>query len=219
MNKLAYKSFYQRNLPHYQPPGSTLFVTFRLANSMPKEALLKLQAERERVKVILSRITDPQERVERAYREQRRFFGKWDNVLDSRSTGPIWLQDARIAELMIESMYYRDGQVYDLEAFCVMPNHVHMVFTPLPDTSKTETDEKSYHALPAIMHSLKLYTAGQANKILEREGNFWQHENYDHVVRDEAEWRRIVEYVLNNPVKAGLVTNQNDWLWSYCKYL
>ncbi len=186
---------------------------------MPKEALLKLQAERERVKVILSRITDPQERVERAYREQRRFFGKWDNVLDSRSTGPIWLQDARIAELMIESMYYRDGQVYDLEAFCVMPNHVHMVFTPLPDTSKTETDEKSYHALPAIMHSLKLYTAGQANKILEREGNFWQHENYDHVVRDEAEWRRIVEYVLNNPVKAGLVTNQNDWLWSYCKYL
>ena len=219
MNKLTYRSFYQRNLPHYQPPGATLFITFRVANSIPKEALLRLQAEKEQIKAVLSKITDPQERTKRTYLEQRRFFGKWDKILDSASTGPFWLRNPRIAELMVESIHHRDGKVYNLDAFCVMPNHVHMIFAPLPESPETEANAVRYHALPAIMHSLKLYTAGQANKILNREGNFWQHENYDHVVRDEAEWRRIVEYVLSNPVKAELVKSKENWPWSYCKYL
>jgi REP element-mobilizing transposase RayT len=67
------------------------------------------------------------------------------------------------------------------------------------------------------MHSLKRYTARQANQLLGREGAFWQHENYDHVVRDEEEWQRIITYILNNPVKAGLVQNWEDWEWTYYK--
>jgi len=67
------------------------------------------------------------------------------------------------------------------------------------------------------MQSLKRYTAAKANKILVRRGPFWQHENYDHIVRNEHELERIIVYVLNNPVKAGLVKNRDDWKWNYCR--
>ncbi len=68
------------------------------------------------------------------------------------------------------------------------------------------------------MHSLKRYTAYEANQILGRSGAFWQHESYDHFARDEKELERIIKYVLYNPVKAGLVDDWKSWKWTYCKY-
>lgn len=212
MSTLEYQLSYRRHLPHFQPPGATLFVTFRLAGSIPTEIMQQLLAEAEAVEATLAHIPDPQERAQRAYLEQRRLFGKWDTALDTAQSGPFWLRDPQIAGLIAESLHYRDGRVYDLDAFCVMPNHVHMIYTPLLKSDGV------YHAMAAILHSLKLYTGRRANLLLEREGDFWQHENYDHVVRDEAEWQRIVIYVVNNPVKAGLVQHWEEWPWTYCKY-
>ncbi len=212
MSTLEYKLFYERHLPHYQPPGATLFITFRLVDSIPTEVLQQLLAEAEQVDARLARIPDPQERARQAYIEQRRLFGKWDRTLDTAQSGPSWLREPQIAALVAESLHHRNGQVYDLDAFCIMPNHVHMVFTPLPK------EDGLYHAMSAIMHSLKLYTARQSNLLLGRDGSFWQHESYDHTVRDEAEWRRIVNYVVNNPVKAGLVRHREEWEWTYCKH-
>jgi REP element-mobilizing transposase RayT len=165
-----------------------------------------------RVDTILAHISDPKERAKRAYLEQRRLFGRWDTVLDTATSGPFWLGESIIAELMVETLHYRNGRVYDLDAFCIMPNHVHVVFTPLSKGDDT------YYAMSEIMHSLKGRTALKANLVLGRSGEFWQHENYDHVVRDEAEWRRIIIYVLNNPVKANLVSHWQDWQWSYSKH-
>jgi putative transposase len=213
VNFLRYQHAYRRHLPHFQPPGATLFVTFRLAGSIPSEAQEQLRLEAEQTDEILAGIADPDERARRAYLEQRRLFGRWDAVLDTAQSGPFWLRDLRIASLVAESLHYRDGQVYDLDAFCVMPNHVHLVFTPLSKMDGT------HHALAAITHSLKRHTARQANLLLEREGSFWQHESYDHVVRDEAERERIVTYVLNNPVKAELVERWEEWEWTYCKHV
>jgi len=114
--------------------------------------------------------------------------------------------------LVAEALHYRDGKVYGLDAYCIMPNHVHVVFTPLPEGAD------SYCAVSTIMHSLKRHTAHQANRVLGRQGTFWQGESYDHVVRDEEELHRIITYVLNNPVKGGLVQIRDDWRWKYCKY-
>ena len=69
--------------------------------------------------------------------------------------------------------------------------------------------------MASIMHSLKGYTSYEANRLLERSGEFWEHESYDHFVRDAKEWERIVAYVLNNPVKGRLVQHWHDWKWSY----
>jgi len=66
------------------------------------------------------------------------------------------------------------------------------------------------------MHSLKSYTANEGNKILGRSGSFWQRESYDHWVRDEDELERIVNYIRNNPVAAGLTDHAHEWRWSSC---
>jgi len=92
-----------------------------------------------------------------------------------------------------------------------MSNHVHLVMTPRRD------EHGEYWAMQNILHSLKGYTAGKANRLLGRTGAFWQHESYDHYVRDDDEWRRIRWYVISNPVKAGLVSDPAEWEWTYCR--
>jgi REP element-mobilizing transposase RayT len=172
----------------------------------------RLHQEKEKLDRKLEKIFDRKERETTACSESWRLFSEWDDALDTSDTHVDYLSNSCIANLVSESIHYRDGKVYDLIAFCIMPNHIHLVFTPLE-----ETPEK-YYSLSKIMHSLKRHTAREANKFLGRWGEFWQHENYDHFVRDETELERIVKYVLYNPVKAGLVKEQSDWKWTYCKY-
>lgn len=203
MSHLRFREYYRRRLPHIQIAGSTYFVTFRLMNSLPKEALDKLAEESERIKILPARQIDL---------AQRRWFGKFDDYLDSVLCGEAYLKKEEIANLVAEAIHYRDGKVYTLEAFCIMPNHGHLVCTPL----KKENDE--FNSLTEILQSLKRHTARQSNLALGRSGAFWQDESYDHIVRDQAELERIVQYVLYNPVKAGLVGDWKDWKWLYSKY-
>lgn len=213
MDPLIYKPFYRKHLPHIQPPGATLFVTYRLAGSLPKHTVEQLMAEAEAVERRLADMPRSPERDRLAYEEQRRLFGRWDRALDADREGPRWLSQPEIASLVTASIHHLDGQRYDLDCYCIMGNHVHAVLTPLPAAGER------YHALADIMHSLKGYTANKANKCLGRSGPFWQHESYDHVVRDEAEWLRVRRYVISNPVKAGLVEAWSEWPWTYCKEL
>ncbi len=205
-----FQTFYRRNLPHYQPKGATLFITFRLAGSLPVSLLQTLEEEAERNRKSIARLSNADEQAHLAYVEQKRQFARWDHALDSCQSGPQWLAEPAIAEQMAEALLYRDKSVYNLIAYSIMSNHVHLVCTPLMRT----VDE--YYALSQIMQSLKGNTALRANKILQRSGAFWQHESYDHVIRDADELERVVAYVLNNPVKAGLVLRWQDWPWSYC---
>lgn len=160
----------------------------------------------------IHRLLDPVERAKQSYQEQRRFFAKWDALLDAAAYGPDWLKNSQIAELVSNSLHFFDEQRYDLLAFCLMINHVHVVLTPLLKA------EDRYYSLAQIMHSIKGYTAGKGNQVLGREGAFWQHESYDHYVRDKDELERVLAYVVNNPVKAGLVTDPHAWPWTYQKY-
>ena len=206
---LNYQPEYRRYLPHIQPPGATLFVTYRLAGSIPAAVQEQLLAEIEEVEKRLAQIEDPVERARAAYLEHRRAFGRYDKVLDGAEYGPTWLKEPRIAKLVADSLHYWDKRRYDLDCFSIMSNHAHTVFTPLVKENGV------YFALSRIMHSLKRYPANEGNKVLGRDGRFWQPESYDHVVRDEAELQRIRRYVLNNPVTAGLVDDWRNWPWAY----
>ncbi len=213
-----YKQFYRRKLPHRHSPGSTLFLTFRLAGSIPRSILDQWLAE----KSVLSRRPTTEE-IELEFR--RRWFARFEDILDKHETGPVWLADPRVAEIVSESLKYRDGRDYLLSASTIMSNHVHAVFTPhlnerslIEVRNQNRTSFRSSDAtLGVIMKSLKGYTAREANKVLGRTGQFWQEESYDHEVRDGDEFRRIVRYVLNNPVKAGLVNHWSKWPWTYCR--
>ena len=225
MSQFEYKQFYRRKLPHYQPAKAKLFITYRLAGSLPDHVLAKLRQEKEQMEKALGKIENLPKRKALQYEFQRRWFAKYDAYLDRAETGPKWLSDPRITKIVYDSIRYRDGMVYDLDCLSIMPNHVHQVIEPLAvgqigNLSNNGQIDNLPYSVAKIMHSLKRYTGREANLILERTGEqFWQHENYDHVVRDEEEFERIINYILNNPVKAGFVDSWDKWEWSYCKWM
>ena len=208
LNHFAYKSIYRRNLPHIQPLNTALFLTFRLAGSVPKEVLGRMLDE----KLVLEKaLKNDSTTSQSRFRElARRHFAMLESWLDKAAIGPTWLADKRIAGIVAEALHHRDGKRFRLDAYSIMPNHVHSVFAPLTQTDTPES-------LSSIMHSLKRNTARRANQLLDRSGAFWEHESFDHYVRNRAEWLRIVKYVLENPVKAGLVHKWEDWPWNYVR--
>lgn len=127
-----------------------------------------------------------------------------DRLLDRGSRGPLFLNRSDIARLVVDALQYHESVLkqYALHAYVVMPNHVHILITPLASVS-------------TLTHSLKRFTAFQANRILCRMGQrFWQEESYDRLVRDDQEFGRIVRYIEMNPVHAGLVAAPEDFPWS-----
>ena len=214
MSHFDYKPFYRRNLPHIQPPGATFFVTFHLAGSLPRAVLQQWKGEKCQLDGVED-ITFDQKQKQRDW--ERQWFRKFEKTLDNAQSGPLWLKDDRIAKEVAESLHYRDGKVYRMDAYCIMANHVHVVFAPLAlqPAGHAQTNNLRYNTLASIMQSLKGYTAWNANRLLGRSGAFWHHESYDRSVRNTNEWQRIVTYVLNNPVKAGLIKDWQEWRWSY----
>jgi len=208
-----FRVYYERHLPHYQPPDATLFVTFRLAGSLPAHVIEQLRREAQFIEQQLAAIVDPGERTREAYVQNLRMFGRWDAALDNAVDVPRWLAQPPIAACVTEGLHWRDGRDYTLSAYCIMPTHVHLVAKPLRD------EQDVPRALSVIMQSLKSRTGRRANQLLGREGAFWQYESYDHVVRDDAELGRILDYVIKNPVKAGLVAEPKDWPYTYCTVL
>ena len=118
------------------------------------------------------------------------------------------MRDARIAKIVEEAIQYGASvrHCYDLYAWAIMPNHVHAVWEP-------------HIPMPAIMRWLKGRTSRIANRVLRREGEaFWQDESYDHWIRSPRELEEIVSYVEGNPVKAGLVSTEEQWAWSSARF-
>lgn len=200
-------NFYQRNLPHWQPEHAEFFITFRLANSLPKEAISKIK----RIKNSHHKNTDKELTGETSHKINQKIFQKYEELLEKGTTGPHWLEKPAIANLICKSIKFRNNKYYDLYAYCIMPNHVHLVFKLLKYNGDID------YPVTKILQSLKRYTAKKANKLLNRKGQFWQHESFDRVIRDQKELESTILYVINNPVKAGLVENWRHWSYSYCK--
>ncbi len=157
-------SYTRRHLPHWIPEDTAVFVTCRLAGSLPRN----------------------------------------DEQLDRAESGPLWLQDARIARVVEDALLYGETarQFYELHAWVIMPNHVHMILHPKGE-------------MATIMRWLKGRTGRVANGILGHTGMpFWQNESFDHWVRTSEELEHLIAYVENKPVKAGFVESAEQWPWS-----
>ena len=172
-------------LPHVDAGGLTQFVTFRLADSMPQDLLDKWRSELES-----GEITDADMRK------------RIEQFLDS-GYGSCCLRDHRVSVMVRDTLLKWNGIRYRLIAWVIMPNHVHLLIELSEGFSLSE-----------IMHSIKSYTAHEANKILERKGRFWSVESFDRYIRDVRHFRNVVEYIENNPVKAGLCGRAEEWEFS-----
>ena len=183
-------------LPHWTREGASYAVTFRLADSLPKSVLESWDFERSD----LIRSAQQLGRRLTSYEERRLdalFSRKVDKYLDE-GQGECRLGEDKIAALVASAFEFFDESRYRLFAWCVMPNHVHVVLQPLPG-----------HELPQILHSWKSYTAKEINKLLGIKGALWEVEYYDHLIRNERDFKAQIEYVLANPSKAGL----QNWKW------
>jgi REP element-mobilizing transposase RayT len=169
-----------RRLPHLYPKDTPLFLTWHLHGSLP-ETLYPPPGKPNAGKA----------------------FVWMDRYLDTKRTGPRYLQNPNIATLVAEAIQRGETPLvhYALHAYVVMPNHVHLLITPKTSPSR-------------LLQSLKGSTAREANKLLCRSGPFWQHESYDHYVRDAQQFGRIKNYIEQNPVKAGLCNNPEAYRWS-----
>lgn len=185
------KHFHRRNLPHLYYNEGIYFVTFRLYDSIHPAELEKLQT-------ILNSKTDE---------GKKKFFKKYDALLDRPFNNVKHLQKTKIAEICTNSILHFDGKDILVICFVIMPNHIHLVFELV---SKTRS-------VGDILASIKKYSAREANKILKQKGKFWQAESFDRLVRDEKELFNIIKYVLLNPVNAGLVEDYKDWPHTYCR--
>jgi len=183
-------------LPHWTRKGATYAVTFRLGDSLPGHVLEAWRQERQAIVKTAEQMKRPlSEHEEKRLAEL--FSEKVEQHLDA-GAGACWLKRDDLAQLVADALKFFDGNRYELIAWCVMPNHVHVVVKPLGD-----------HTLPEILHSWKSFTANKANKLLGRTGEFWQPEYYDHLIRDAEDFDHAVEYVLRNPENAGL----KEWKW------
>ena len=117
--------------------------------------------------------------------------------------GQCYLKVAEVAQMVSDSLRFFDGSKYRLSAWVVMPNHIHFLVIPFEGVQVRD-----------IAHSIKSYTAHEANKILGRTGQFWQPEPFDRYIRNADHFANVVRYIENNPVKAGLCKTLGDWRFS-----
>ena len=198
-------SFYRRNLPHWHPEGKTIFITWRLYGSLPASLMTKRLTGKN---VSATKSQSPgKNSCAMNVAEPEDFPGgkflEWDSALDAAKRGPCWLADREFADYAEYPILHgaKLGR-FQLHAYVVMPNHVHILLDPFVPLRK-------------ISGPLKGVAACDINARLGRTGKpLWQNESFDHWIRNSAEFERVRSYIEWNPVRAGLVARPEDWIWS-----
>lgn len=186
MKELSPRGWYSRGyLPHFDGGELTQFLTYRLADSLPQNVLKNLQLQ-----------------VEQKLITDRELLINIEKYLD-QGIGNCYLRNPKVAEIVEENLLRFADVKYQLHAWVIMPNHLHLLLTP-----------KKGFSLSEIVHSCKSYTSTKANKVLNRIGRFWFPEPFDRYIRDNDHFEKAFNYIERNPVKAGLCENQSDWRFS-----
>jgi len=186
------RGWYSRGyLPHLDEPGLYQSINFRLDDSVPQSVIQRWQAE------LHWRADLPSDAPE--WVKLRRQLIEYEDA----GHGACWLRQAAIATLVEDALFYFDGQRYRLLAWCIMPNHVHVLI-----------ETWAGHPLGTVLHTWKSYTAQKANRLLKQSGAFWARDYYDRYMRDDEHFQQMVAYIEQNPVTAKLVKSAGDWKFS-----
>jgi REP element-mobilizing transposase RayT len=194
LSKKSSDSWYSRGyFPHIDSDSLTQHVSFHLFDSLPQSLLRQWREELQ-----LVRTTGKTSASEVRDEHRQRIH----DALDA-GYGSCFLRDHQLAQIVEDALLHFDGERYALHAWCVMPNHVHTLFTPLVGFK-----------MSGVVHSWKSFTAHECNKTLGRSGRFWEREPFDRYIRNPEHFQNAVIYIENNPVKAGLCARPEEWQWS-----
>jgi putative transposase len=214
------KTFYRQRLPHIQPVGATFFVTYRLFGSIPYPRLKSLKEEYHTNVFKAKKILDLKQRNSVLYNLRRRYLYQTDELVHDIKSGPTHLSDNIVMANVKEILHRFDGEFYTLLCYCVMSNHVHILIDTsiqIDEDDYFENQLEGFTSLDSIMKRLKAPVSRFANKHLARSGQFWERESYDIYIRNEKMLNNIITYILENPVKAKMVENWNDYPGNYLK--
>ena len=172
-------SRHRHKLPHWQQDQAWVFVTWRLADSLPKAKLDQWNEQRD---IWLSLHPQPWDKV-----FHERFGNEVDELLD-QGFGSCLLREKENAEIVSDALHHFDGEKYALGDFVIMPNHVHVLFSP-----------NSGQKLADIIHSWKRHTSRQINIRSDTWGRLWQPDYWDRLIRSEKHFNWVRRYIANNP--------------------
>ncbi|MGB6221210.1 transposase [Haloferula sp.] len=174
---------HRHNLPHWQQNKVWIFLTYRLADSLPQVILARWKEERT---TWFAHHPEPwDENTEAEYHQ--RFTDRIDRWLD-QGHGSCLLQSPENAQIVANAFEHFDGERYRLVRYVVMPNHVHLLFHPL-----------ACHRLPDLVHTWKRFTAREINKRENRSGPLWMADYYDRLIRSQKHFDWVLRYIENNP--------------------
>ena len=192
-----YDEEYRRNLPHIQPDDGTFAISYRISGTLPKSVIEYYETEYERQK----------SNTDKLNKEGELFFNIIDDYLDKSKNKNI-LKNEMLAGIVADSLRFYDEKYFKLIAYCIMPNHVHVIL-----------DKESFpqSSLTSLFGSIKGYSAYNINKELGSGGKFWSSEIYDHLIRNDKDLINQIKYLINNPVKANLVEEWEEWKYSFLR--
>jgi putative transposase len=212
-----HKEHYRRKLPHFQQPGQWYSVTFTLAGAIPKGTMERYSSQlyiaRTQLKELRSRESEfpnSDKELTQAQNDYRiallKYRLAYDRILNKSAVPGLILAKEENRKIIENTLLFWEGKRLTNHAWCIMSNHVHWVITVF------ERDEKGKPVfLQDVLHSVKLFTARGINENENLHGQFWEHESFETTIRDDGHFARIFRYVIQNPVKAGLVQNWQEW--------
>ena len=208
--------FRRRDLPHIDVVGKPYFVTACLHGSINAKGLKRIKAYRNELsnRPRPKKLSDPEWKTV----QHKLVFKLVDSILDGESS-VRHLNNEQLAEIVQIAFLHFADERYRLFAFVAMPSHHHWIFLPDENwadehTAKQPKNKRQRTAREVILHSIQSYTGTRCNQVLQRTGQFWQWETFDHYARNDDELMRIIHYIEQNPVAAGLVSKAEDFRWS-----
>ncbi|MFD2256309.1 transposase [Luteolibacter algae] len=181
------KGHHQRGyLPHRDYGGALQTITFRLADSLPVHVVEKWKAE-----------------LHSSDEENQKGLARRIARYEDAGHGNCYLRNPEVAEIVQGALIKGHDEHYQLIAWCIMPNHIHVLIRQAAQTS-----------LGKIVRSWKGSTAREINLHLNREGPLWAKDYFDRAIRDQEHFWRAITYIHQNPVRANLVKEPADWPFS-----
>jgi putative transposase len=186
---------HRQNLPHWRQWGGTYFVTARLGDSVPRHVAEKWRADRgrwfrEHQLNSAADLADADDELSREY--HRQFTARFHQLLDA-GHGECLLRVPECGALLMSRIIAGHGMAYHLDAWVIMPNHVHVLIEPAPKQTLGE-----------IVRHWKGGSAFDINRLRGRKGSLWQREAFDHIVRSGEQLHHFRKYIAENPAKARL---------------
>ncbi len=194
-------------LPHWTREVGIYAVTFRLDDSLPVTSINEYLKDKE---IIQSKIDllikdkggkNEEAQLKNLRKEQADLYNKTIESKLHQGHGKCLFYAEPLAKIVSDAIHFFDDDRFELLAWCVMPNHVHLVLKPI-----------NGHLLKEILHSIKSFTAKEINKATGKTGVVWKKEYYDHLIRDGEDLINQISYTLNNP------SSLDHWQWVGSKW-